>query len=146
MTTVANVNEIRNLEEVLQRVDLPENIPMKVAKGCPSKKNADLFGKQKRGQKSNHSKTNRLSATVCNGLKPYQSWECYLNENHNGLFRQFFPKKMPLHKVTEKELFKATDLMNNRPRKCLGYKTPWEIFSHAMGIDHNINPSVALMA
>ena len=37
------------------------------------------------------------------------------------LFRQFFPKKMPLHKVTEKELFKATDLMNNRPRKCLGY-------------------------
>ena len=40
------------------------------------------------------------------------------------LFRQFFPKKMPLHKVTEKELFKATDLMNNQPRKCLGYKTP----------------------
>ena len=39
--------------------------------------------------------------------------------------REFFPKKMPLHKVTEKELFKATDLMNNRPRKCLGYKTPW---------------------
>ena len=53
------------------------------------------------------------------------------------LLRQFFPKKMPLHKVT--------DLMNNRPRKCLGYKTPWEVFSRAMGIDHNINPSVALM-
>ena len=77
--------------------------------------------------------------------KPYHSWERGLNENHNGLLRQFFPKKMPLHKVTEKELFKATDLMNNRPRKCLGYKTPWEVFSHAMGIDHNINPSVALM-
>ncbi len=61
------------------------------------------------------------------------------------LLRQFFPKKMPLHKVTEKELFKATDLMNNRPRKCLGYKTPWEVFSRTMGIDHNINPSVALM-
>ena len=61
------------------------------------------------------------------------------------LLRPFFPKKMPLHKVTEKELFKATNLMNNRPRKCLGYKTPWEVFSHAMGIDHNINPSVALM-
>ena len=61
------------------------------------------------------------------------------------LLRQFFPKKMPLHKVTEKELFKATDLMNNRPRKCLGYKTLMEVFSRAMGIDHNINPSVALM-
>ena len=59
--------------------------------------------------------------------------------------RPFFPKKMPLYKVTEKELFKATDLMNNRPRKCLGYKTPWEVFFRVMGIDHNINPSVALM-
>ena len=58
---------------------------------------------------------------------------------------RFFQRRMPLHKVTEKELFKATDLMNNRPRKCLGYKTPWEVFSRAMGIDHNINPSVALM-
>ena len=48
----------------------------------------------------------------------------------------FFQRTMPLHKVTEKELFKATDLMNNRPRKCLGYKTPWEVFSRAMGIDH----------
>ena len=51
---------------------------------------------------------------------------------------------MPLHKVTEKERFKATDLMNNRPRKCLGYKTLMEVFSRAMGIDHNINPSVTL--
>ncbi len=81
--------------------------------------------------------------------KPYHSWERGLNENHNGLLidllRQFFPKQMLLHKVTEKELFKAADLMNNRPRKYLGYKTPWEVFSHTLGIDHNINPSVALM-
>ncbi len=38
------------------------------------------------------------------------------------LFRQFFPKKIPLHKVTEKERFKATDLMNNRYGKCWGIK------------------------
>ena len=62
------------------------------------------------------------------------------------LLRPFFPKKMPLHKVTEKELFKATDLMNNRPRKCLGYKTLMEVFSRAVGIDYNMNPSVALMS
>ena len=43
--------------------------------------------------------------------KPYHSWERGLNENHNGLLRQFFPKQMPLHQVTEKELFNATDLM-----------------------------------
>ncbi len=67
--------------------------------------------------------------------KPYHPWERGLSENHNGLLRQFFPKKMPLHKVTEKELFKATGLMNKRPRKCLGYKTLMEAFPLALGID-----------
>ncbi len=40
---------------------------------------------------------------------------------------------LQLHKVTEKEMFKATELMNNRPRKCLGYKTPREVFSLGLG-------------
>ncbi|CAC9500583.1 hypothetical protein [uncultured Gammaproteobacteria bacterium] len=40
--------------------------------------------------------------------------------SYNGLLRQFFPKQMALDKVSEKETFRATDLMNNRPRKCLG--------------------------
>ena len=51
VTTATNVNDISKLEAVLQRVDLPENIPMKVAKGCPSKKNSDLCGKQKGKEK-----------------------------------------------------------------------------------------------
>ena len=46
MTTATNVNEISNLEEVLQRADLPENIPVKVAKGYQSRKNADLLAKR----------------------------------------------------------------------------------------------------
>ena len=61
--------------------------------------------------------------------KPYHSWERGLNENHNGLLRQFFPKKMSLHKLTKKNVALATSLMNNRPRKCLGFNTPSEIFS-----------------
>ncbi len=46
VTTVANVNEISNLEEMLQRADLPENIPVKVAKSYQSRKNADLLAKR----------------------------------------------------------------------------------------------------
>ena len=46
VTTAANVNEISNLEEVLQRADLPENIPVKADKGYQSKKNADLLAKR----------------------------------------------------------------------------------------------------
>jgi hypothetical protein len=41
-----------------------------------------------------------------------------------------FPKRMALDNVSEKEAFRATDLMNNRPRKCLGYKTPFEVFKN----------------
>jgi hypothetical protein len=59
-----------------------------------------------------------------------------LNENHNGLLRQFFPKRMALDNVSEKEAFRATDLMNNRPRKCLGYKTPFEVFAKMTGEDY----------
>ena len=43
---------------------------------------------------------------------------------------------MVLDKVNEKEVFKATDLMNNRPRKCLGYKTPFEVFAELTGKDY----------
>jgi IS30 family transposase len=71
--------------------------------------------------------------------KPYHSWERGLNENHNGALRQFFPKQMALDKVNEKEVFKATDLMNNRPRKCLGYKTPFEVFAELTGKDYFLN-------
>lgn len=59
---------------------------------------------------------------------PYHSWERGLNENTNGLLRQYFPKKINLKKITEKELQNAILMLNNRPRKCLGYKTPYEVF------------------
>jgi hypothetical protein len=51
--------------------------------------------------------------------------------------RQFFPKRMALDNVSEKEAFRATDLMNNRPRKCLGYKTPFEVFAKMTGKDYS---------
>ena len=45
----------------------------------------------------------------------------------------------------EKEAFRATDLMNNRPRKCLGYKTPFEVFAKMTGKGYFLNGSVAFM-
>ena len=52
---------------------------------------------------------------------------------------------MALDNVSEKETFRATDLMNNRPRKCLGYQTPFEVFAKMTGKDYFLNGSVALM-
>ncbi|MBL6932002.1 MAG: IS30 family transposase, partial [Rhodospirillales bacterium] len=68
---------------------------------------------------------------------PYASWERGLNENTNGLIRQYFPKNCDFTKITEKQIKHVMDKLNNRPRKCLGIKTPNQVF---FGID----PPVAL--
>ena len=59
---------------------------------------------------------------------PYASWERGTNENMNGLIRQYFPKHRNLITVTDKEIEIAMNRLNNRPRKCLGYRTPNEVF------------------
>src|SRR6185503_9413606 len=58
---------------------------------------------------------------------PYASWERGLNENTNGLVRQYFPKKYDFATITDKELQRVEDRLNNRPRKTLGYRTPNEV-------------------
>jgi len=60
--------------------------------------------------------------------RPYHSWERGTNENTNGLLRQFFPKGMDFSRVDQSALDKAVELLNNRPRKCLNYRTPTEVF------------------
>jgi len=59
---------------------------------------------------------------------PYASWERGLNENTNGLIRQYFPKDRDLTTVTQHEIEQAMDKLNHRPRKSLGYRTPYEVF------------------
>jgi IS30 family transposase len=59
---------------------------------------------------------------------PYSAWERGTNENTNGLIRQYFPKKTDFSKVTFKEVLTAADKLNHRPRKCLDFCTPFEVF------------------
>ena len=58
----------------------------------------------------------------------YSSWERGLNENTNGLIRQYLPKSKRLDNVSKKELETIMDRLNHRPRKTLGFKTPFELF------------------
>lgn len=58
----------------------------------------------------------------------YCSWERGLNENTNGLVRQYFPKDRDLTDIEGWEVRRATHRLNHRPRKTLGYKTPHEVF------------------
>ncbi|MDZ7734880.1 MAG: IS30 family transposase [Gammaproteobacteria bacterium] len=59
---------------------------------------------------------------------PYASWERGLNENINGLIRQYFPKKMNFSTITKKQVNRVMNKLNHRPRKTLGYRTPHEVF------------------
>jgi IS30 family transposase len=72
--------------------------------------------------------TNELGAAVY-FARPYHSWERGLNENTNGLLRQYWPKSMDLKKVTNKEIVAVVTQLNQRPRKTLGFKTP-EVLMH----------------
>jgi len=54
----------------------------------------------------------------------WNPWQRWLNENTNGLIRQFYPKKSDLANVKQEELDYYLELLNNRPRKRLNYLSP----------------------
>ena len=58
----------------------------------------------------------------------YSSWQRGSNENANGLLREFFPKKTDLARISDQEINMALCLINHRPRKCLDWKTSFELF------------------
>jgi len=73
---------------------------------------------------------NKLSARL--GFKtffanPYSSWERGTNENTNGLIRQYCPKRSDFSQLTPQRVARIAQTLNNRPRKCLGYRTPAEV-------------------
>lgn len=59
---------------------------------------------------------------------PYHAWERGLNENTNGLIRDFFPKGTDFSTITAAEVAKVERLLNARPRKSLGFRSPQEVF------------------
>jgi len=62
---------------------------------------------------------------------PYHSWERGLNENTNGLIRQYVPKKSDLRRVHPDRIHFVQDRLNRRPRKTLDFRTPQDVFLEA---------------
>ena len=60
--------------------------------------------------------------------KPRHPWERGSNENTNGLLREYFPKGFDFNELSEETLQAVVEQLNKRPRKCLGYKSPWEVW------------------
>ncbi|MFA6700828.1 MAG: IS30 family transposase, partial [Thiomicrospira sp.] len=73
--------------------------------------------------------------------QPYHSWERGTNENTNGLIRQYFPKGTTFEQVTDEEIQRVEDKLNTRPRKRLGFKSPYEVLTF-----RNLRAGVAIIS
>ena len=73
---------------------------------------------------SQHEKISEALSSQFYFANPYSSWERGLNENTNGLLRQYFPKNVDLKTVTQQAVDEAVSKLNSRPRECLMFKTP----------------------
>ena len=69
------------------------------------------------------------TGALFNFCTPYHSWERGLNENTNGLIRQYLPKGKSMAKLTQRACDKIAKKLDTRPRKTLGFKTPEECYA-----------------
>jgi IS30 family transposase len=64
--------------------------------------------------------------------QPYASWQRGSNEHVNGILRRYLPRTADLDLLTDKELTKVVNQINDRPRKILGYRTPKDVFNQEL--------------
>jgi len=85
-------------------------------------------------ENSRHEDITEAIGTRCYFARPYASWQRGSNEQVNGLVRRYFPKGTDFGKVTNEQVARVESIINNRPRKCLGYKTPLEVASASVAL------------
>jgi len=72
--------------------------------------------------------------TVVYFAEPHKPWQRGTNENTNDLIRFFFPKGFDFRTVDDEDIQRVEDLLNHRPRKCLNWKTPYEVFHKSVAL------------
>ncbi len=77
---------------------------------------------------------------------PYSAWQRGLNENTNGLIRQYVPKGSDIRSLTDRQIQHIIQRLNNRPRKSLGFLTPNEVFYNRKPKPKNKKAPVALVS
>ncbi|MEI7653326.1 MAG: IS30 family transposase [bacterium] len=91
-----------------------------------------------------HENLKKDTGVVSYFADPYSSWQRGTNEYHNGLVRRYLPKKTSFIGLTQDDLDDMVWEINNRPRKCLGFKTPQQLFDQMLQSHLSIPPIVRI--
>ena len=83
-------------------------------------------------ENAQHEAITKAMDMQCYFARPYASWQRGSNEQVNGMVRRYFPKGTDFSKITDEQVAWVESRINNRPRKCLGYKTPAEVAAVAL--------------
>ena len=94
-----------------------ENIPIEYRKSLTYDNGKEM---------TNHELFTELTKIPVYFAEPYSPWERGTNENTNGLIRYYFPKGTDFSKFKKEDFLKVQEILNNRPRKVLGFLTPKE--------------------
>jgi transposase, IS30 family len=84
-----------------------------------------------------HTRHEWITAAIgisCYFCDPYSAWQRGTNENRNGMVRRYFPKGTDFSSITSAEIRRVESTINNRPMRCLGYRTPLEAASHSVAL------------
>jgi IS30 family transposase len=116
------------------RIGLAENLKAQTTRQVAVKRMRDLPASLRRSvtfdngkEFAEHEQLSRSLALEVYFALPYRPWQRGTNENTNGLLRQFFPKGTDFSRISHHEVARVEQLLNERPRKRLGYRTPSEV-------------------
>lgn len=140
----ANSNRLKTINERLSGVVFIQkikngtieetNIAVKERLGSIPTEFRKTLTRDRGSENMGHQELEKELGLKCFFAHAYSSWERGSNENTNGLIRRYFPKKTDFKMVTEKEIKRVEYLLNSRPRKRLGWKTPYEVFYELTGV------------
>lgn len=115
----------KTAESVLKRTEeIYKGVMRKICRTITSDRGSEF---------SRHEEIEKVLGIKFYFAKAYSPWQRPTNENTNGLLREFFPKKSDFSKITDQAVQQVEDLLNNRPRKTLGFRTPNELENLALG-------------
>lgn len=81
------------------------------------------------GENAKHVKIRRKYGAETYFCDTYSAWQKGGVENMNKLIRRYLPRKTDMSKLSQMDIYKIQERFNNRPRKCLNYQTPNEVFN-----------------